>query len=154
MAKNKKEFSGFIFIFLLWLVNLAFSYWYFSTGWSEPNAIMEFCSKYVNSSVWYEVMFYHGALNWTAGTLAVYGLAAPIVFLVIKIRHKNMKRVVAKLTNLFLNILLAAAFGAALLYGAIFLMDEKPLIAGILGLLGICMIIPVPKTLLVVVIED
>ena len=33
-------------------------------------------------------------------------------------------------------------------------MDEKPLIAGIIGLLGICMIIPVPRTLLVVVIED
>ena len=120
-----------------WLVTLAYSIWYFKTGWSSPNAIMQYCSTFNDTSLgWGKYVFGHGVLNFVAGYVAVFALLAPIVFLIVALAHKRISTGVVRAMALFWVLLIAITIGIACLYSVLYFIEQRPLLSG-LFILGI-----------------
>ena len=120
-----------------WVVMLVYAIWYFSTGWSEQNAIMKYCSTFNDTSLgWGQYVFGHGVLNFVAGYVAVFAALAPIVFIVAALVHKTVATAITRMIGLFWALLIAVVVGIGCLYSAIFFMEQLPLVSG-LFILGI-----------------
>lgn len=131
----KKLFAAFGFI--AWLVTLAYGYWYFSTGWSEQNAIMKYCSTFNDTSLgWGKYVFGHGVLNFVAGYVAVFAFLAPLVFIVAALVHQGVSTGIVRTMSLFWALLFALVIGIASLYSLLFFIEQRPLVSG-LFILGI-----------------
>lgn len=157
---NKKRFSLFKFIGVvlclgIWAAMLQYGYWYLSTGWSEPNAIMRYCAQFADESVgWFKYIFHHGILNFVTGYLAIFPFALPIIILIQMFRRKKLGQIIGKCFSLLFSLMFSVALIAGLLYGANYLMSEKPLIAGLLLIIGIGCLIPAAQSVWVVVVVD
>lgn len=160
MAVKKKK-SGFgtliaLVLFLaVWLIMLDYGHWYFYTGWTEQNAIMRYCSQFNDTDLgWWKYIFGHGVLNFVAGYVAVFPLLVPLVSLIMLFRRKTVLQGIKKITKLFFNALSGVVMIVGLLYGALYFMEQLPLLAGFLFLIGICSLIPTGKSILIIVIEE
>ena len=157
MKKQKNRggtIVGLVFFLLLWVANLLYSHWYLATGWVGPNAIMRYCSQFNDTSLgWFEYIFGHGVLNFVAGYGAIFPLAVPIITIFLLFRRNKLEAILTKLVSLFFNCLLSVATIAGLLYGSLYLMEELPLLAGFLMLIGVCMLIPTGKTVWLIIVE-
>lgn len=143
-----------VLFLILWIANLLYSHWYLATGWVGPNAIMRYCSQFNDTSLgWFEYIFGHGVLNFVAGYGAVFPLAVPIITIILLFRHNKLNAILTKLISLFFNCLFSVAMIAGLLYGSLYLMEELPLLAGFLMLIGVCMLIPTGKTVWLIIVE-
>ena len=146
---------GILAFLAVWFVALRYSNWYFYTGFTQPNAIMQYCAQFNDTSLgWFAYVFKHGIWNFVAGYGAIFPLAVPVVLLIQLFRRKTFGRMMLILAKLFFNALFYVAFIAGIAYSALYTMDELPLLAGFLGLVGLGMLVPTGKTLLVIVIED
>ena len=160
MAKKKKGLTvgkavGIVAFLAVWFMALRYSNWYFYTGFTQPNAIMQYCAQFNDTSLgWFAYIFKHGILNFVAGYGAVFPLVVPVVLLVQLIRKKTFGKTMQILLKLFFSALMYVAIIVGLLYGALYFMEQLPLVAGFLVLVGIGMLVPTGKTLLVIVIED
>lgn len=157
--KKKKNLLGTwigLGLFLaVWAVILKYSYWYLSTGWSSPNAIMHYCSQFNDTDLgWWKYIFGHGVLNFVAGYGAIFPLAVPIVALIMLFRRKTVLQGIGKIISLFFNALCGVVMIVGLLYGGLYLMEQLPLLAGFLILIGVCCLVPTGKTIWVIIIED
>ena len=157
---KKKKWSlgkliGLIFCLAVWAAMLYYSNWYFYNGFTQKNAIMEYCSQFNDTSLgWFPYIFGHGVLNFVAGTAAVYPLLVPLVVLIQIFRKKTFGQIVEKLISLLLNALFGVAMICAALYGSLYLMEQLPLVAGLLLIIGIGMLIPTGKSIILIVISD
>ena len=146
---------GLVLCLGIWAAMLQYGYWYLSTGWHEPNAIMKYCSQFADGSAgWFNYIFRHGILNFVAGYLAIFPFALSIIILIQLFRRKRFGQIVAKCFSLLFSLLFYVALIAGLLYGANYLMAEKPLIAGLLLIIGIGCLVPTAQTVWVVVVVD
>ena len=128
-------------LFAVWAVVLIYPYWYFSTGWSAPNAIMSFCSQFNDTDLgWFKFVFGHGVLNAIALYGAIYPLAFPIVLAVSAIIRKSFWEGFSNAFSLFFVLLLYVVIAVGLFYSAIFLFSATiigKIIAVILLLCGL-----------------
>ena len=157
MGKKKESGSGLALIafLIVWGAFLAYSYWYLSTGWSEQNVIMRYCAQYNDPSLgWFDYIFRHGVLNFVAGYGAISPLAVPIVALIQLFRRKTVKQGIAVIAKLFFTVLVNLVLIVGLLYGSLYLMEQMPLLAGLLMILGVGCLIPTGKTIYILVIVD
>ena len=157
MSKTKKSGTGISLIafLIVWGASLAYSHWYLSTGWDGPNAIMNYCSQFNDTSLgWFDYIFRHGVLNFVAGYGAIFPLAVPIVALIQLVRKKSVKQGIAIIVKLFFTVLVYLVLIAGLLYGSLYLMEQMPLLAGLLLIIGVGCLIPTGKTIYVLVIVD
>lgn len=160
MAKLKRfpigRILGILAFLAVWFVGLRYSNWYFYNGFTEKNAIMEYCSRFNDTSLgWFEYIFKHGVLNFVAGYGAIFPLLVPVILLVQLIRKKKFGKMMLILVKFFFSALMYVVLIVGLLYGALYLMEQLPLLAGFLLLIGVCMLVPTGKTLyLIVVVED
>lgn len=146
---------GVIAFLAVWFVMLRYSNWYFYNGFYEKNAIMRYCSQFNNVELgWFAYIFKHGVLNFAAGYGAIFPLLVPVIYLVQIFRKKTFAKTVGILIKLFFTALIYVVLIIGLLYGALYLMEQLPLVAGFLLIVGIGMIVPTCKTLYVVVIVD
>ena len=129
------------FCFLLWLATLAYGAWYLKTGWDHPNAIMKYCASFNQDGLgWFKEVCVAGVLQFTAGYVAVFPFAAPILYAVTAIWKRSLWRGLLKTLALFFVILFWLALLVCCLYSTMYFMETYPLIAGLLvlaGLLGI-----------------
>jgi hypothetical protein len=159
MTKKKKNPVGtgiaLIFFLLVWVAMLAYSHWYFSTGWFEKNAIMRYCSQFNDTDLgWWKYIFGHGVLNFVAGYGAVFPLAVPIVALVNLIGKRSVLKGIEKIISLFFSALFGVVLITGLAYGGLYFMAELPLLSGFLLLLGVCCLIPTGSSILVIIVSD
>lgn len=146
---------GILAFLAVWFVALRYSNWYFYNGFTEKNAIMEYCSQFNNTDLgWFTYVFKHGILNFVAGYGAIFPLAVPVVLLIQLFRRKTFGQTMLILAKLFFTALFYVAFIVGIAYSALYTMDELPLLAGFLGLVGLGMLIPTGKTLLVIIVVD
>lgn len=158
MKKKKWTFGkvlGLVASLALWVATLVYSNWYLYNGFSSKNAIMEYCSQFNDTSLgWFEYIFGHGVLNFVAGTGAILPLLVPIAVLILACRKKTLGQIVGKVFELFLNALFGVAMIAGVLYGALYTMEELPLLAGFLLIVGVGMLVPTGKGIILIVISD
>lgn len=159
MAKKKTNPVGtaiaLILFLLVWAAMLAYSHWYFSTGWFEKNAIMRYCSQFNDTDLgWWKYIFGHGVLNFVAGYGAVFPLAVPIVALVNLIGKRSVLKGIGKIISLFFSALFGVVLITGLAYGGLYFMAELPLLSGFLLLLGVCCLIPTGSSILVIIVSD
>ena len=160
MAKKAARFSVgkaivLILCLALWGIALRYSNWYFYTGFTEPNAIMRYCAQFNDTALgWTQYVLGHGVLNFVAGYGAVFPLLLPIVLLILVIGKKPFYTALARIAKLFFTALFFVVLIVGILYSALFLMEQLPLVAGLLALLGICMLIPTGQTLIYIVVVD
>ena len=146
---------GILAFLAVWFVALRYSNWYFYNGFTEKNAIMKYCSQFNNADLgWFTYVFKHGILNFVAGYGAVFPLLVPVVLLIQLFRRKRFGQMMLVLAKLFFTALFCLVFIVGLAYSALYTMNELPLLAGFLGLVGIGMLIPTGKTLLIIVVVD
>ncbi len=149
------KWIGLVVCLAAWFAMLYYSNWYFYNGFTEKNAIMEYCSQFNDTSLgWFQYIFGHGVLNFVAGTAAVYPLIVPLAVLILALRKKTFGKIIEKLFSLLLSALFGVAVICAALYGALYLMEQIPLLAGFLLLVGIGMVIPTGKGIILIVIAD
>ena len=154
-SKSKGTGVALALFLLIWAGMLQYSYWYFSTGWSEPNAIMRYCSQFNNTDLgWWKYVFGHGVLNFVAGYGAIFPLAVPIVALINAICKRSVLKGIGKIVALFFSALLGVAILSGLLYGALYCMEQLPLLSGFLILIGICCLIPTGTSVWIIVVTD
>ena len=160
MVKGKKGLAvgtviGVLAFLAVWYAALRYSNWYLYNGYTQPNAIMKYCSQFNNTDLgWFTYVFKHGILNFVAGYGAVFPLLVPVVLLIQLFRRKTFGRMMLILAKLFFNALFYVAFIAGIAYSALYTMDELPLLAGFLGLVGLGMLVPTGKALLVIVVVE
>ena len=140
MTSTGKKIVIFLSV-LLWAATLIYTYWYLSTGWDHPNAIMKFCESFHDTELgWFKCTCVAGSLQFAAGYAAIFPLAAPIILAIAAIIQKSLYRGLLKTYALYFILLFFVALIACCLYSITYFMDAYPLLAGLcilIGLLGI-----------------
>ena len=140
MAKVKRRMGiSTIILLLLWAAGLCFGYWGVSTGWHQQNAIMKFCSTYNDTSLgWFAYVFGHGVLNFFAGYVELYFAASPIIFLIaFAINEWNIHAALVRLFTTVITSAFAVAITAMIIYSGMYMMEQHPLLSGLVILCGI-----------------
>ena len=146
---------GILAFLAVWFVTLRYSNWYFYTGFYQPNEIMKYCSQFNDTSLgWFEYVCKHGILNFVAGYGAIFPLLVPVILLLQLIRKISFGKMILVLVKFFFTALLYLVLIVGILYSALFLMEQLPLVAGLLLIIGVAMILPAGQTLLVIVVVD
>ena len=160
MAKQKSGFPvwtilGILIFLAAWYFGLRYSNWYFYTGFYQPNEIMKYCSQFNDTSLgWFEYVCKHGVLNFVAGYGAVFALLVPVILLIQLFCKKSFGKMMLVLVKFFFTALLYLVLIVGILYSALFLMEQLPIVAGLLLIIGVAMILPAGQTLLVIVVVD
>ena len=127
----------------------------FYTGFHQPNEIMKYCSQFNDTSLgWFEYVCKHGVLNFVAGYGAIFPLLVPVILLVQLFCKKSFGKMMLVLVKFFFTALMYLVLIVGILYSALFLMEQLPIVAGLLLIIGVAMILPAGQTLLVIVVVD
>ena len=136
MVKGKKSLAvgtviGVLAFLAVWYVALRYSNWYLYNGYTQPNAIMKYCSQFNNTDLgWFTYVFKHGILNFVAGYGAIFPLVVPVVLLIQLFRRKTFGQTMLILAKLFFTALYYVAFIVGIAYRALSTLDVVPLLAG------------------------
>ena len=159
MNKRIKVFLLVLSVLAVWGATLVYSYWYFSTGWDAPNAIMKFCSKFLDMDLgWFKYVFGYWVLNALAAYGALYPLAAPIVFVVGAIIRKSFREGIPFVIELFFIILIYGVLALVLIFSAVYLLATTILGKIVAAFLILCALLAIGAggyhTYTVIVIRD
>lgn len=140
MAKTKRKIGiSTILLLPLWAIGIDFGLWSLVTGWDKQNAIMAYCSTFNDTSLgWFKYVCGHGVLNFVAGYAAIFFAVSPVLFIISWAVNKWNFNVALK--NLFATAISSTfmvGFTTMLIYSGLYMMEQHPLISGLVILCGI-----------------